>query len=58
MTKSRRELRQIHKATRLAYVMSLAGSRRNPPLASQAIAAVLVDHWCKDDAHAFLQKVT
>eukprot|EP00904_Undaria_pinnatifida_P008597 jgi/Undpi1/4868/HiC_scaffold_19.g08221.m1 len=54
--KARRDLRDIHKATRLAYVMSLVGSRRNPPLASQAVAAVLVDHWCQDEAFAFLQK--
>ncbi|CAN0051927.1 unnamed protein product, partial [Laminaria digitata] len=52
----RRKLLNIHKATRLAYVMGLVGSKRDAPLASLAVAALLVDHWCPNDCYAFLQK--
>lgn len=38
--------------------MGLVGSRRDAPLASRAVAALLVDHWCPEDSHAFLQKVS
>ncbi|CAN0029375.1 unnamed protein product [Ectocarpus sp. 12 AP-2014] len=52
----RRGLREIDKATRLCYVMMLVGTGRDPPLASRAIAAMLVDHWCDKGPCAFLQK--
>ncbi|CAM9299205.1 unnamed protein product [Ectocarpus sp. 8 AP-2014] len=52
----RRGLLEIDKATRLCYVMMLVGTGRDPPLASRAIAAMLVDHWCDKGPCAFLQK--
>ncbi|CAN0325256.1 unnamed protein product [Pylaiella littoralis] len=52
----RRPLTQIHGATRLSFVMMLVGSERDPPLASRAIAAMLVDHWCDKGPCSFLQK--
>ncbi len=55
--KRRRPLSRIHKATRLSYVMMLVGSRRDPPLASRAIAAMLVDHWGDRAPRSALQKV-
>ncbi|CAM9480353.1 unnamed protein product, partial [Hapterophycus canaliculatus] len=54
--KNRRGLLQIHKATRLSFVMMLVGSGRDPPLASRAISAILVDHWCDKAPCSFLQK--
>lgn len=53
----RRHLQQLHEATRLSFVMMLVGSRRDPPVASRAIAAMLVDHWCDKEPCSFLQKV-
>ncbi|CAM9475091.1 unnamed protein product [Ectocarpus sp. 4 AP-2014] len=52
----RRGLLEIDKATRLCYVMMLVGTGRDPALASRAIAAMLVDHWCDKGPCAFLQK--
>lgn len=56
-TQRRRHLLKIKKETRLSYVMMLVGSKRDPPLASRAIAAMLVDHWCEEESCSFLQKV-
>lgn len=53
----RRHLQQLHEATRLSFVMMLVGSRRDPPVASRAIATMLVDHWCDKGPCSFLQKV-
>lgn len=53
----RRDLLKVRKATRLAYVMALVGSKRDPALASRGVAAMLVDHWCDETPCAFLQKV-
>ncbi|CAM9804029.1 unnamed protein product [Ectocarpus fasciculatus] len=52
----RRGLLEIDKATRLCYVMMLVGTGCDPPVASRAIAAMLVDHWCDKGPCAFLQK--
>lgn len=56
--KRRRVLLEIDKATRLCYVMMLVGTGCDAPLASRAIAAMLVDHWCDKGPCAFLQKVS